>query len=89
MQVTFVAAMKEPGRQGLIFGEQEEVWGINSNLIKGVEGRMAEISQATSSNNNLVLIIQEQSLDYSAISEVRVAGTVRVDNVIGAHFAFQ
>ena len=50
---------------------------------------MAEISQATSSNNNLVLIIQEQSLDYSAISEVRVASTVRVDNVIGAHFAFQ
>lgn len=50
---------------------------------------MVEIRQATSSNNNLVLIIQEQSLDYSAISEVRVAGTVRVDNVIGAHFAFQ
>lgn len=49
---------------------------------------MAEISQATS-NNNLVLIIQEQSLDYSAISEVCVAGTMRVDNVIGAHFAFQ
>lgn len=49
---------------------------------------MAEISQATS-NNNLVLIIQEQSLDYSAISEVRVPGTMREDNVIGAHFAFQ
>lgn len=29
MQVTFVAAMKEPGRRGLIFGGQEEVWGIN------------------------------------------------------------
>lgn len=58
-------------------------------LNKGsVWGGMAEISQATS-NNNLVLIIQEQSLDYSAISEVRTAGTVRVDNVIGAHFAFQ
>lgn len=51
--------------------------------------RMAEIRQATSSNNNWLLIIQEQSLDYSAISEVRGAGTVRVDNVIGAHFGFQ
>lgn len=50
---------------------------------------MVEIRQATSSNNNLVLIIQQQSLDYSAISEVHIAGTVRVDNVIGAHFAFQ
>ncbi|XP_030309224.1 uncharacterized protein LOC115598530 [Calypte anna] len=29
MQVTFVAAMKEPERRGLIFGGQEEVWGIN------------------------------------------------------------
>lgn len=52
-------------------------------------GTMVEIRQATSSNNNLVLIIQQQSLDYSAISEVHIAGTVRVDNVIGAHFAFQ
>lgn len=29
MQVTFVAAMKETERRGLIFGGQEEVWGIN------------------------------------------------------------
>lgn len=29
MQVTFVPAMKELGRRRLIFGGQEEVWGIN------------------------------------------------------------
>lgn len=29
MQVTIVPAMKEPGRRRLIFGGQEEVWGIN------------------------------------------------------------
>lgn len=29
MQVMFVAAMKETERRGLIFGGQEEVWGIN------------------------------------------------------------
>lgn len=90
--VTCVAALKET--KALFWGAGGDV-GNQLKLNIGRGGgrergrRMAEIRQATSSNNNWLLIIQEQSLDYSAISEVRGAGTVRVDNVIGAHFGFQ